>query len=346
MTVPPRTNTSLEELARSVEHHHEQYLRSLHSFHDVLNLYRRERETKTNDGGGRTTVQGLATPPLRDLTFASDANGSILQAALPRLRRDTPDTHDRPSCYPSPRFLPLTPTLQGSSDAVPDDDDDEIPFIPLLEQQPSSVHGGGGDSHHLHSEAAAAVISASHVHQAIAPMSFSDDMLFRHLRDSEFCPEFASLLVDEDEPPLPPWDIDSAHSFREAAAAEWERFGNSTFEVYEVGEDGRAVKMNANAGVDVGGQGFVKYGVEELLEPPDGIVEAPTVWETIRHINTSGKAVGRITYASSPSPPGVLLSPSLVTCPSMLMERHLASSKNQRLSCSPPFTSPCHLTST
>ncbi|KAL7810052.1 hypothetical protein V8C44DRAFT_124175 [Trichoderma aethiopicum] len=303
MAVQPRTNTntSLDELARSVEHHHEQYLRSLHSFHDVLNLYRRERETKTNDGRGRTTVQGLATPPLRAFTFASDANSSsILQTSLPRLRRDTPDTHDRPSCCPSPKFLPLTPNLQGGSDAVPDDDD-EISFIPLLEQQPSSVHSGGGDSRHLQPDAAVvAPVSASHVHQAITPMSFSDDMLFRHLRDSEFCPEFASLLVDEDEPPLPPWDIDSAESFREAAAAEWERFGNSTFEVYEIEDDGRAIKMNSSAGID--GQGFVKYGGEEVLEPPDGIVEAPTVWETIRHVNTSGKAVGRITIVQEPTP--------------------------------------------
>ncbi|KAK1251653.1 hypothetical protein MKX07_007132 [Trichoderma sp. CBMAI-0711] len=295
MAVQPRTNTSLDELARSVEHHHEQYLRSLHSFHDVLNLYKRERE---NNDSGRTTVQGLATPPLRAFTFASDAN-SILQV-LPRFRRDTSDTHDRPSCYPSPKFLPLTPNLQGS-DAVPDD---EIPFIPLLEQSPS-VHGG--DSRQIHSDTATAATVAvsashSHVHQAITPMSFSDDMLFRHLRDSEFCPEFSSLLVDEDEQPLPPWEIDSAQAFREAAAAEWERFGNSTFEVYEVGEDGRAAKLNVNARVEVDGRDFVKYGVEESVEPPDGIVEAPMVWETIRHVNTSGKAVGRITIVQEPTP--------------------------------------------
>ncbi|KAL6870524.1 hypothetical protein J3F83DRAFT_760987 [Trichoderma novae-zelandiae] len=291
MAVQLRSNISLDELARSVEHHHEQYLRSLHSFHNGLNLQARERETSD----GRTRSQGLATPPLRALTFTGDAN-SILPA-LPRLRRDTPDTHQRPSCDPSPRFLPLTPNLQGSGGggyAVPDD---EIPFIPLLDQ--SSVHGS---SRHVHADTAT-VVSTSHVHQAITPMSFSDDMLFRHLRDSEFCPEFSSLLVDEDEP-LPPWDIDSPQSFREFAAAEGERFGSSTFEVYEVGEDGRAVKTNVNADVD--GQGFVKYGGEEAIEPPDGIVDAPTVWGAIKDVNTSGKAVGRITYACFvPCPPSV-----------------------------------------
>lgn len=128
-------------------------------------------------------------------------------------------------------------------------------------------------------------------------MSFSDDMLFRHLRDSEFCEEFSPLLVDEDEP-LRPWDIDSTQSFREFAAVERERFGSSTFEVYEVMEDTRAVKVNVDDDV----QGFVRYVSDESLEPPDNIVDAPIVWETIKDINPSGKAVGRITYASSLMP--------------------------------------------
>ncbi|PTB61992.1 hypothetical protein BBK36DRAFT_1094709, partial [Trichoderma citrinoviride] len=152
--------------------------------------------------------------------------------------------------------------------------------------------------------ASTATVSASHVHQAITPMSFSDDMLFRHLRGSDFVPEFASLLVDDDEDEPPPWDIDSVQAFHEVAAVEDERFGNSTFEVYEVSEDGRAVKMNANARVDADrGRGFVRYGgEEESLEPPDGIVDAPTVWETIKDVNTSGKAVGRITIVQEPTP--------------------------------------------
>ncbi|KAL7951383.1 hypothetical protein V8C42DRAFT_303963 [Trichoderma barbatum] len=278
MAVQLRNNVSLEELVRSVEHHHEQYLRSLHSFHEVLSLQKRD--------DNRNIIQGLATPPLRALTFTSDAN-SILHV-LPRLRRDTPDTHERPSCYPSPKFLPLTPNLHGSGGyAIPDD---EIPFIPLLDQ--SSTHG----SRHLAADPAA--LSASHVHQIITPMSFSDDMLLRHIRDSEFCEEFSGLLDDEDEP-LQPWDIDSPQSFREFAAVERERFGSSTFEVYEVGEDARAVKTN----VDVDVQGFVKYvGDEESLEPPDNIVDAPIVWETIKDINPSGKAVGRITIVQEPTP--------------------------------------------
>lgn len=164
--------------------------------------------------------------------------------------------------------------------------DDEIPFIPLLDQASSQ------GSRHLPADVA--TISSSHVHRVLTPMSFSDDMLLRHLRDSEFCEEFSGLLVDEDEP-LRPWDIDSPQSFREFAAVERERFGSSTFEVYEVGEDARAVKTN----VDVDVQGFVRYVGDESLEPPDNIVDAPIVWEAIKDVNTSGKAVGRITYVFS-----------------------------------------------
>ncbi|UKZ76338.1 hypothetical protein TrVFT333_004040 [Trichoderma virens FT-333] len=280
MAVQLRNNISLEELVRSVEHHHEQYLRSLHSFHEVLNLQKK-------DDNRNNIVQGLATPPLRALTFTSDAN-SILQM-LPRLRRDTPDTHERPpSCYPTPKFLPLTPNFPASGGHIIPDD--EIPFIPLLDQ--ASTQG----SRHLPADAA--TISSSHVHQIITPMSFSDDMLLRHLRDSGFCEEFSGLLDDEDEP-LRPWDIDSPQSFREFAAVERERFGSSTFEVYEVGEDARAVKTN----VDVEVQGFVKYvGDDSSLEPADNIVDAPIVWEAIKDINPSGKAVGRITIVQEPTP--------------------------------------------
>ncbi|KAM6479029.1 hypothetical protein HDV62DRAFT_163078 [Trichoderma sp. SZMC 28011] len=278
MAVQLRNNVSLEELVKSVEHHHEQYLRSLHSFHEVLNLQKKD--------DSRNAIQSLATtPPLRAFTFTSDAN-SILHV-LPRLRRDTPDTHERPSCYPSPKFLPLTPNLQGSGGYVIPDD--EIPFIPLLDQ--ASTQG----SRHLPADAA--TISSSHVHQVLTPMSFSDDGLLRHIRESGFCEEFSSLLVDEDEP-LRPWDIDSPQSFREFAAVERERFVSSTYEVYEVGEDARAVKMN----VDVDVQGFVRHVGDESLEPADNIVDAPIVWETIKDINPSGRAVGRITIVQEPTP--------------------------------------------
>ncbi|KAM0245011.1 hypothetical protein ACHAQJ_010670 [Trichoderma viride] len=275
MAVQLRNHVSLEELVRSVEHHHEQYLRSLHSFHDALNIQK------------RNTIQGLATPPLRALTFTSDTN-SIL---LPRLRRDTPDTHERPSCYPSPKFLPLTPNYNqaASGYGIPDE---EIPFIPLLDQSSSHI-----SRHLLADGASTTAISSSHVHRTITRMSFSDEELLRHLRDPEFCNEFSSRLNDQDDP-LPPWEIDSPQSFREFAAVEGERFERSTFEVYEVGDDSRAVKTN----LDVDVQGFVKYIGDESPESPDYIVDAPIVWESIKEINLSGQAVGRITIVQEPTP--------------------------------------------
>lgn len=91
---------------------------------------------------------------------------------------------------------------------------------------------------------------------------------------------------------MPQWEIDSMQSFRESAAVEGSRFDSSTFEVYEVGQDDRAVKTN----LDVDVQGFVKYAGDELPESPEFIVDAPIVWESIKDINLSGQAVGRITY--------------------------------------------------
>lgn len=265
MAAQPRSNASLEELVRSVEHHHEQYLRSLHSFHETLSAHKRER----------SDIHSLATPPLRALTFTSDANSSIL---LPRPRRDTPDTHERPSCYPSPRILTLTPNLNHATGSgygsIPDE---EISFIPLLD---------GSSARHVPADG-----TSSHVHGILASRSFSDAELIKHLRDSDFCNDFSSRLNDKDEP-LPPWEIDSMQSFRESAAAEGERFDSSTFEVYEVGQDDRAVKTT----LDVDVQGFVRYVGDEPPESPEFIVDAPIVWESIKEVNFSGQAVGRITY--------------------------------------------------
>ncbi|KAL7898141.1 hypothetical protein HDV63DRAFT_394494 [Trichoderma sp. SZMC 28014] len=272
MAAQLRRNTSLEELVRSVEHHHEQYLRSLHSFHETLNTHKRER----------SDIHGLATPPLRALTFTSDAN-SIL---LPRSRRDTPDTstHERPSGYPSPRVLPLTPNLNhptGSGyGSIPDE---EIPFIPLLD---------GSSARHVPAEGI-----SSHIRGVLAPRSFSDEELIKHLRDSDFCNDFSSRLNDKDEP-LPQWEIDSIQAFRECAATEGQRFDSSTFEVYEVEQDDRAVKTT----LDVDVQGFIRYVGEEPPESPEFIVDAPIVWESIKEVNHSGQAVGRITIVQEPTP--------------------------------------------
>lgn len=273
MALQPRSsNASLEELVRSVEHHHEQYLRSLHSFHETLSAHQRER----------SDIQGLATPPLRALTFTSDANSILLP---PRPRRDTPDTHDRPSYYPSPRIFPLTPSLNHAAGSgygsIPDE---EISFIPLLDSS-AARHNPAADG------------TSSHVRGILAPRSFSDQELVKHLRDSEFYSEFSSRLNDKDEP-LPQWEIDSMQAFRESAAVEGGRFDSSTFEVYEVGQDDRAVKTN----LDVDVQGFVKYAGDELPESPEFIVDAPIVWESIKDINLSGQAVGRITIVQEPTP--------------------------------------------
>lgn len=314
MAVQPRSNVNLEELVRSVEHHHEQYLRSLHSFHESLSAHKRER----------SDIHGLATPPLRALTFTSDAN-SIL---LPRPRRDTPDTHERPSCYPSPRILPLTPNLNHATGSgygsIPDD---EISFIPLLDGSSARHNPVDGTS--------------SQVHGILAPRSFSDEELIKQLRDSGFYNEFSSRLNDKDEP-LPPWEIDSMQTFRESATVEGGRFDSSTFEVYEVGQDDRAVKTS----LDVDVQGFVKYAGDEPPESPEFIVDAPIVWESIKDINLDGQAVGRITYVVFPFYAVNIIYHSFLYYLLPLLMTETASFRNQHRSCSPPYISPCLLTLT
>lgn len=266
----------LEDLIKNVEQQHEQYVRGLRNLHDALGIRRRER------ADSRPIVHDTMTPPLRSLTFASDIINQ--QFLLPRVRRDTRDTLDapeRPSFCPSPLFrpLPLTPTPNDGDFAIPGDDD--LCFIPLLDQscpvRPSVV------------DDAASVVT--HVRQALTPMSFSDDMLLRHLRDSDFFTDETVGLLDEDIMRRR-WDTDLAQPFRDFAAFEREHYVSSTFEVYEVAEDASAVKMS----LDVDVQGMPKYTGDGPLESPDGIIDAPTVWETIKDVNPTGRSVGRITF--------------------------------------------------
>ncbi|POR33374.1 Uncharacterized protein TPAR_06436 [Tolypocladium paradoxum] len=94
--------------------------------------------------------------------------------------------------------------------------------------------------------------------------------------------------------------MDLALPFRDFAAFERESYVSTTIEVYEVAEDATARKMSLD---DVGVEGGVKYnGDGAPYESPDGIVDAPTVWEALKGVNLDGQAVGRITIVQEPTP--------------------------------------------
>lgn len=254
----------LDELTQTAEQHHEQYLRSLRSLHDGLGLRRRER------ADSRTTNPEPFTPPLRALsgpTFGTDcATGRHI---LRRTRRSTLEGAEQPSSIPEAAGnLGHTP---NPNDGVFHHDDD-FSFIPLLD---------------LAAATTAAPVAGT-VQRTLTPMRFADDRLLRHLRSTDFSDEMARVL---DEVVKRRADIDTAVPFRDFAAFEREGYVSSTFEVYEIGKNATATKLSA----DLDGEGVVKYTGDVPFESPDGIVDAPTVWEAIKDINSDGQSVGRIT---------------------------------------------------
>lgn len=258
---------NVDELIRAAELHHEQYMRTLRSLQDAIAPRRRERSDS------RATGPEPFTPPMRALSgpmFITDSQPSSLPM-LRRARRSTLEGLDRPSFTSEPPQLSSSP---NSHNGVVVQDE----YIPLLEL-PTTVHPTE------HAPATA--------HHILTPMHFDDGMLLRYLKETEFSVEIKSLLEDvlkrRDE-------IDMAVPFRDFAAYEREDYHvTSTFEVYEVGRDAIATKLSD----DMDLQPEIKYSGDLGFEGPDGIVDAPTVWEAIKDINSNAQSVGRITLGAS-----------------------------------------------
>jgi hypothetical protein len=123
----------------------------------------------------------------------------------------------------------------------------------------------------------------------LVPMSFTDHMLLEHLRHADFGDSLSKQLEDVRDKRKP--ELDVALSFRDFAMYEREGYMAATFEVYDVAADASVRKMS----VDVDAHAAKYYAGDGLFENPDGIVDAPLVWEGIKDVNLDGSSVGRIT---------------------------------------------------
>lgn len=270
----------VEELVKSVEQHHEQYLGTLRSLHDTLGHRRRERSDT------QTTVNESFLPPVRALTGPVFSTLSQPTLSFPPAQKSTLDTSDRLSLYPanSPKPLPLTPNPNSGEFAIRDED---LNFIPLLD--------GTSFAKEHPKPSSTPPDETPRVTKKLTPLRFTDDMLLSHLRDSEFWGETARLL---EEPLKRRGEIDLAVPFRDFAAYEREGYLSATFEIYDVAGDASARKTS----VDVDVQGLVKYAGDGPYDMQDEIVDAPMVWESIKEVNQDGKSVGRITIVQEPTP--------------------------------------------
>ncbi|KAL2210872.1 hypothetical protein CC79DRAFT_1331269 [Sarocladium strictum] len=300
------SQTSLADLFRAVEQQQESYLQSLRALHENIALQQQQTPAQQHPqphvvepvrrrprADSRITVQDASfTPPLRALSgptfvFSSDATGvNPLSQTLPLpLRRSTLEA-------PSPRpFLPSTP-LTGAAIAH----DDDLNFIPLLDQTYNSPRQQR--QQHLPSPQLAPTIVElmPRTTKPLVPMSFTDHMLLEHLRHADFGDSLSKQLEDVRDKRKP--ELDVALSFRDFAMYEREGYMAATFEVYDVAADASVRKMS----VDVDAHAAKYYAGDGLFENPDGIVDAPLVWEGIKDVNLDGSSVGRITIVQEPTP--------------------------------------------
>lgn len=264
---------TIDDLFRTAQLQHEQYMRILSSLQDNVAPRRRERSDS------RATGPEPFTPPLRALsgpTFITDGHygASPLPLPLPRRphRSATLETQDRQFS------APVTPN--PNEGAFGRDEDVDVHFIPLLDlpgtTNPRPIEDLFGA-----------------VHNTLNNEHFTDEGLFHHLKDTgtNFPDELKSLLGDVLKRRE---EIDMAVPFRDFAAYERGDYHvTSTFELYEVGRN--AVGRKLSADMDIQTDTDLKYTGDAPFEGLDGIVDAPAVWNAIRDVNTDNQSVGRIT---------------------------------------------------
>ncbi|KAF5022121.1 hypothetical protein F66182_5824 [Fusarium sp. NRRL 66182] len=261
---------ALDDLVRAADLHHEQYLRTLRSIQDVV--VSRRRDTVESHSRNSVSVPDGFTPPLGASAGPVFATESSLSPPSRRPRASTFESaKERPSFLAEPR--PLAGSPSGSHCAIFTQDDD-VSFIPLLDSTAAATTREVED------------YSLNVVRDRLESVRFPDHQLLQHLRNTEFEPEMASLL---DEVYKRRQDIDTAASFSDFAAYERDRYNQSTFEVYEIGQDGGLVKLSADG--DAEDQPDVKYTGDGPYENSADNVDAPTVWETIKDVNPSGHIV-------------------------------------------------------
>lgn len=268
----------VDDLIRAAEAQHEHHVRTLRSLQDGMTMRRIDSQPRSI-----ITIPEPFTPPLRALTFTSDA-GHAASISVPPRRRTRASTLETTAERPAmtPEIRPLTNSPGGGHSAVFHPDDD-VNFIPLLDPTSASIPNHG---RYLEDE------TFIPIRRPLTPMHFPDDELLRHLRDTDFTPEMARLLDDAIKRR---GDIDLAMTFRDFAAYEREGYVQSTFEVYEVGRDSMPIKLSADVDIDLDGPLEVKYTGDGPYENAP-IVDAPTVWEAIGDVNPDAQSVGRITY--------------------------------------------------
>ncbi|KAJ4016875.1 hypothetical protein NW752_004009 [Fusarium irregulare] len=185
---------------------------------------------------------------------------------------------------------PVTGSPSGSHHGITSQDGENVRYLRLVDRAATPIKKNVED------------YQCNKVRGRLDRKEWSDNELLDHVHDADFPPEL-TVLLDDKVKRRPETPENQYESFRDLAAYEKEQYSQSTFEVYEIGDDCKPVKLSADG--DGGGDeplpdaGYTSDG--QLGNSADS-VDAPTVWKTISRVNSNDCAVGRITIVQEPTP--------------------------------------------
>ncbi|KAJ9148616.1 GTPase-activator protein for ras-like GTPase containing protein [Pleurostoma richardsiae] len=273
---------SPEELLRAMEHHHEQYLKSLRSLQEALHQTtnasvasgsaRMERGSSSDGLSGSPLIRASSPPstgPVSRPTFASDS-GSLHILPMPkRVRRLT---NEAGMVDDAARASRVVSEDLYDDDEESDADEDGFPFMPLLPPQLS---------------APVPEDKASSAQGLLSSYSFTDHQLVEHLKslDDDDVPEATAAALGDVWRKRSELTAETLFMTPDTASGDEGLYESATYEVYDVGRDGLPVAQHDNTG-----------------NADDVILDPSTVWDTVKAVNTDHKSVGRMTILQEPSP--------------------------------------------
>ncbi|OHW99619.1 CorA Mg2+ transport-like protein [Colletotrichum incanum] len=252
-----------EELLRAVEASHEQYLRSLRSLHESLASAVRERSEPRTTSNTLSPSPWSPHSPYQSPVFSSEATFP------PASRRDRRSTLSEPI---EKRPLPNDAETKHVPASIHSELD--VEYLPLLD---ISVPRGASSSD--------GSLTPS-VSKLIKRVSWTDNQLLCHLKYFDFTGGAAIGLADVIKRQS---EIDENADFETFATYESQGYISSTFELYDVGKEGKQLDRQSRG------------ATSDVIPSPSQIVDAPTVWNALKSIHADGQAVGLVTILQEPS---------------------------------------------
>jgi hypothetical protein len=260
-----------------VEYYHEQYFKSLRLLNEATaGASVSPAMSFPMERGGSS--DGAPSPAIRPAPFSQDSmsnsrprqrassNGDMTSPQSPGLRRNRRVTSDsfEHGLFPSPmvdkrnRRFPMY-------DGISDDDLDVEEFLPLtspvypVPSQPSETH-------------------SSNVTGRLSHELFTEPHLARHLAALDESRTATVAVLDDLWPKRGDFVTFPAASSAGSELGAEERYSSATYEVYNINADAIAVAQHVGNG-----------------DEDDETLDAKTVWETIKEVNSKQEAVGRMT---------------------------------------------------